>query len=150
MVVLRFVLVAFAAFAALGCGLFLSSAHSQTSPDSIAGEWTGKYICAQGITALRLNIAAGQGEAITATFNFGPLPENPGVPNGAYRMEGVYEPASRHLKLDGVRWIEAPAGYAMVGLDGRLKENGQTIAGAVPDLPGCTIFQVSRRSPLIG
>jgi hypothetical protein len=147
--VLRFVLVAFAAFAALGCGLFLSSARSQT-PGSIAGEWTGKYICAQGVTALRLTIAEKQGEAITATFNFGPLPENPGVPKGAYRMEGVYEPASRHLKLDGARWIEAPTGYVMVGLDGRLARDGKTIAGAVPDIPGCTIFEVSRGAPLIG
>jgi hypothetical protein len=37
----------------------------------------------QGITALHLNIAGGAGNAITATFNFGPLAENPEAPEGA-------------------------------------------------------------------
>jgi hypothetical protein len=38
----------------------------------------------------------------------------------------------------------------MVGLDGRLARDGKTIAGAVPDFPGCTIFEVSRGASLIG
>ncbi len=56
-------------------------AQAQTPP--ITGEWTGRYVCAQGITALRLTTEkASAAGAVTATFDFGPLPEHPEVPNG--------------------------------------------------------------------
>jgi hypothetical protein len=148
--VIRFALVSIFAFAALAGVMVLSDARAQARPSVIAGEWTGKYICTQGITALRLDIAQGAGQAITATFNFGPLPENPGVPRGAYRMAGAYDPASRRMTLKGVKWIDAPFGYAMVGLDGRMTSSGETISGHVPDLLGCTEFEVRRPVELIG
>ena len=146
---LRFALVAFAAFAALGCGFYLTSAHAQTSSASIAGEWTGKYICGQGITALRLNVSEAGNGAISATFNFGPLPENPDVPRGAYTMEGAFDPQTRKVTLRGIKWIKAPNGYVMVDLDGRMDADGARIAGAVPEWPGCTEFEIRRASPLI-
>jgi hypothetical protein len=146
---LRFILVALAAFAALGCGLMLSSAHSQAPAAAIAGEWAGKYVCGQGITALRLNVAdAGRG-VISATFTFGPLPENPDVPRGAYRMEGSFDAKTRKMQLRGVKWIDAPNGYVMVDLDGRLDADGDRISGLVPEWPGCTVFEVSRPPLLI-
>jgi hypothetical protein len=148
--VIRFALVSLSVFAALAGALALSDARADTTRPPIAGEWTGKYICAQGVTALRLSIAQGEGQAITATFNFGPLPENPEVPNGAYRMTGTYDPAARHMKLSGVKWIDAPFGYAMVGLDGRMTQSGQTISGHVPDLLSCTDFEIHRPAELIG
>jgi hypothetical protein len=128
----------------------LSDARADTIRPPIAGEWTGKYICAQGVTALRLSIAQGEGQAITATFNFGPLPENPEVPTGAYRMTGTYDPAMRHMKLSGAKWIDAPFGYVMVGLDGRMTESGRTISGHVPDLLSCSDFEIHRPIELIG
>src|SRR5688572_5758440 len=101
--------------------MFLS-AHGepqlQTS-SRVSGQWVGKYICGQGVTRLDLEIRqdpAGKANAITATFRFGPLPENPEVPKGAYRMEGTYDPASRRVLLEGVKWIEYPQNYIMVGL----------------------------------
>ena len=146
---LRFILVALAAFAALGCGLMLSSAHPQTPAPVIAGEWTGKYICGQGITALRLSVAdAGKG-GISATFIFGPLPENPDVPRGAYRMEGSFDSLTRKMQLHGIKWIDAPNGYVMVDLDGRMDADGARISGLVPEWPGCTVFEVSRSASLI-
>jgi hypothetical protein len=148
--VIRFALVSLSAFAVLAGVMVLSEAHADRKPSPILGEWIGKYICTQGITALRLNIAEGAGDTVTATFNFGPLPENPEVPKGAYRMAGTYDPASRHIKLSGVKWIDAPFGYVMVGLDGRMTSSGETISGYVPDLLGCTDFEVSRPVQLIG
>jgi hypothetical protein len=148
--VIRFALVSLSAFVALAGVMALSGAGADTKPPAIAGEWTGKYICTQGVTALRLTIAQGQGQAITATFNFGPLPENPEVPKGAYRMEGAYDPATRHMKLSGVKWIDAPPDYVMVGLDGRMTQSGDAIVGDVPDLFGCTDFEVRRPAQLIG
>ena len=148
--VIRFVLVSISAFAALAGAMALSDARAEPDRLTIAGDWTGKYICTQGITALRLSIAQGAGETITATFSFGPLPENPEVPKGAYRMTGTYDPASRHMTLSGVKWIHAPPDYVMVGLDGRMAASGEKISGYVPDLFGCTDFEVRRPVELIG
>jgi hypothetical protein len=148
--VIRFALVSLSAFAALGGVMVLSDARADSKSAGVAGEWAGKYSCAQGITALRLIVAPGQGQTITATFDFGPLPENPEVPKGAYRMVGTYDPATRHMKLTGVKWIKAPPGYVMVGLDGHMTQSGDTIAGDVPDLFGCTDFEIHRPVQLIG
>jgi hypothetical protein len=148
--VIRFALVSISVFVALAGVMALSDSRAQPAPPSIAGEWTGRYVCTQGITALHLDIAQGAGETITATFNFGPLPENPEVPKGAYRMAGTYDPASRRIKLSGVKWIQAPQDYVMVGLDGHMAASGERIAGYVPDLFGCTDFEVRRPVELIG
>ena len=147
---LRFILVALAAFAALGCGLMLSSAHSQAPPAAIAGEWTGKYICGQGITRLDLEIEQKAGNNLAATFSFGPLPENPDVPTGRYAMTGTWDPMLRRVQLEGVKWIEYPQNYIMVGLDGRMTADGGFIKGIVPTLFNCTDFEVRRPVELIG
>ncbi len=148
--VIRFALVGLSAFAALAGAMLLSEARADSPSRAIAGQWTGRYICAQGVTALRLDIARGAGEAITATFNFGPLPENPEVPVGAYQMRGTYDADLRHVRLEGVKWLEAPFGYAMVGLDGSMSASGERIAGHIPDLVSCTDFEVWRAADLIG
>jgi hypothetical protein len=151
--VIRFALVALTAAVAFASAMFLSTARAQTpgnASPSVTGEWTGKYICTQGITALNLQVASAGGNAIKATFSFGPLPENPEVPKGAYEMRGTYDPATRSVKLKGVKWIDAPLGYVMVGLDGQMAPSGQKITGYVPDLFGCTDFEVWRPVQLIG
>ncbi len=82
-------------------------AHAQ----EITGEWAGRYICNQGVTQLHLTIQkTGAGKGITATFNFGPPPENPDVPKGAYAMRGTYDPATRRMKLEGERRLGAGVG----------------------------------------
>jgi hypothetical protein len=48
-----------------------------------------------------------------------------------------------------VKWINAPNGYVMVDLDGRMDADGARIAGRVPEWPGCTVFEISRSAPLI-
>lgn len=117
----------------------------------ITGEWVGRYICNQGVTALHLTIQkTGAGKGVIATFNFGPPPENPDVPKGAYAMRGTYDPASRRIKLEGERWINQPFGYLMVGLDGKVAQTGEKITGYIPDLLGCTDFEVRRTAELIG
>jgi|JI10StandDraft_1071094.scaffolds.fasta_scaffold60466_3 hypothetical protein len=122
-------------------------AHAQ----EITGEWAGRYICNQGVTQLHLTIQkTGAGKGITATFNFGPPPENPDVPKGAYAMRGTYDPATRRMKLEGERWLKQPIGYVMVGLDGKVAQTGENITGYIPDLLGCTDFEVRRTAELIG
>ena len=149
---IRFILVALATAAALCGALFLSaSAHAQQAPTpAISGEWIGKYVCSQGITALKLNVSQSSSGALTATFSFGPLPENPNIPSGAYRMEGAFDPLTRKVKLHGVKWIEAPDNYVMVDLDGRVDTDGARIDGRVPpQWMGCSVFEVRRSAPLI-
>lgn len=121
------------------------------SAQDVTGDWTGRYICNQGVTALHLIIQnADKPGAIVATFSFGPPPENPGVPKGTYVMRGKYDRTAYRVTLEGQRWIKQPDGYVMVGLDGRMSADGDRIVGRVPDMDGCTNFELRRTSPLIG
>lgn len=130
--------------------VFIMLAPGAVAQD-VSGEWIGRYICAQGVTGLRLTIdKPTSGSMITATFAFGPVAENPQVPEGAYTMRGVYDPISRRVSLNGEKWIDAPFGYIMVGLDGYLSVNGDRIAGRIPDAFPCTDFEVRRPAQLIG
>lgn len=122
-------------------------AHAQ----DITGDWIGRYICNQGITALHLVIQnTAKAGAITATFNFGPPPENPEVPKGAYTMRGTYDQKTRHVALAGDRWVKQPFGYLMVGLDGSVTVEGDKLAGRIPGMDGCSNFELRRTTPLIG
>jgi hypothetical protein len=134
--------------AAFALTAFAPLAHAQQSRD-ITGSWTGGYVCAQGVTALRLTITRKAGDAVAATFSFGPRAENPGVPKGSYEMRGSYDAKAGHLKLDGVRWIDAPSGYVMVGLEGWLRGSGIYISGDVAG-PGCAHFDITRDNDLVG
>jgi hypothetical protein len=155
--VLRFALVSCAVIGCLAGVMYLTTAQADPQskkPFAVAGDWTGKYICGQGITRLDLHIEQGPykkggGTSLTATFRFGPLPENPDVPKGAYTMTGTWDPMLRHVQLEGVKWIEYPQNYIMVGLDGRMDPDGRRIKGFVPTLQNCSEFEVKRPSELI-
>jgi hypothetical protein len=145
--VLRFALVSLSAFAALAGAMLLSKAHGEPNKSAIAGEWRGSYICAQGETALKLTVTPVKTGAIEARFDFGPLPKNLEVPKGVYAMQGTFDPASRRMVLNGVKWIDAPLMYVMVDLDGRMIAAGDLITGKVPG-PGCTVFELRRDAQL--
>jgi hypothetical protein len=76
------------------------------------GQWKGAYGCNQGLTGLTLTIEGQDPSQVTATYEFYAVPENPGVPNGSFRMTGTYE--GGRLLLQGSEWIEQPEGYVMV------------------------------------
>lgn len=105
----------------------------------------GHYWCAQGRTELTLVIEDVDGDAVSGIFEF----DYPGggttdPANGSFRVRGSLEsntasiPSSRTVRLDGVRWIEQPDGYMMVGLVGTVSKTG-SISGTVKG-PGCTTF----------
>ena len=149
---LRFALVSCAAIGCLAGAMYLTTAHADPQLKKsipVTGDWTGKYICGQGVTHLDLHIEQGEGRQLTATFRFGPLPENPDVPKGAYRMTGTYDPTLRHVELEGVKWIEYPQNYIMVGLDGRMDADGGRIKGIVRTMQSCSEFEVKRPVELI-
>lgn len=140
---------ALTAFVIVLCGGAANAAPpSALARPSVIGGWHGKYVCAQGVTSLRLGITRQPKDRIAATFRFGPLPENPAVPVGSYKMEGSFDPKTRRIQLKGIKWIDATSGYLMVDLDGRLDPKGLRLTGKVP-FPGCTWFDLERDAEIV-
>ncbi len=131
--------------------LFASAAEAQLKkqPSPVAGSWRGKYVCPQGVTALNLSIVDKPGGQLEATFSFGPLPSNPTVPRGAYRMAGDYNARTGEVSLEALSWTKQPPDYVMVGVEGRLSELGLYISGEI-DGPGCGAFELVRAEDLLG
>jgi len=108
--------------------------------------WEGHYVCAQGKTALTLTLEGGP-DALTGTFEFGPLPENPGVPHGKYTLrgkairigDGIYD-----VELAPGQWIEHPDSYYMVGLRATSSREHDTLMGRITDR-NCGEVMLSRR-----
>lgn len=130
--------------------LFSTLAYAKPAdvPASVLGEWRGRYICSQGVTALKLTVSRKPDGKVAARFDFGPVPENPTVPTGSYLMAGVFDAKTRRLNLRGVKWLDDRSGYMMVDLDGHVSKSGDAYTGRVPDFPGCTIFDLRRAEPL--
>ncbi|MEO3876298.1 protein kinase [Nonomuraea sp. B12E4] len=109
---------------------------------SVAGRWTGTYVCNQGKTALDLTITESSPGRLKATFAFEADPSNPGVPSGSFAMSG--EVTGRALDLKGVRWIDRPGDYIMVDLLADLTgDRPATIRGSVLG-GGCSTFTIKR------
>jgi hypothetical protein len=118
--------------------------HPPSLQAELTGTWVGTYTCAQGLTGLRLDIQAAPGGSATATFNFYPVPSNPGVPSGEYTMTGKYTASG--IDLQTGHWVKQPSGYEMVSLaGGPLTDGGRTLSGNVATSP-CTTFTVTKAS----
>ena len=125
------------------------SVAASTAPTPIvfpSGEtrWIGVYSCAQGLTALELTIAHDPAtHALQAVFSFSEHPWNPGVPSGAFTMTGTFDPANGSMRLMQNAWLQQPAGYVMVDLDGVYRPAKEMISGTVAN-PSCTTFDLKR------
>ena len=120
----------------------LSLEQTATTP-WYEGTWTGGYDCGQGLTGLTLTIDDVGDNKVEAVFEFYEVPENPGVPSGSYRLEGAYD--DHGLVMEGVEWIERPAGYLMVGLESDFITRPDYFAGVVTDR-SCTAFLLERQT----
>jgi hypothetical protein len=135
---------------AFATALIATSAHAQ----ALNGTWEGRYVCGQGVTGLTLTVTDDHNpnapHALTATFNFYAVEENPSVPSGAFTMSGTHSPARNSIVLTGGDWLERPTDYEVVNLYGRHARttDGDVMTGAV-DLPIapelCTSFELHRR-----
>jgi hypothetical protein len=110
------------------------------------GTWEGTYVCRQGLTSIRLTIAAQSTNEIDAVFYFSAHPRNPSVPSGAFRMVGTYRVFNSTqipnlLELKPTNWINRPRGYGTVGLSGNVFPDEQRIVGEVTT-SGCDRFDV--------
>ena len=59
-----------------------------SNPSYLNGTWIGTYVCAQGLTSVRLNISAKNDNNIDAVFSFYANANNVNVPPGSFRMKG--------------------------------------------------------------
>jgi hypothetical protein len=80
--------------------------------------WRGTYLCGQGVTGARLTVQREAGSAIEARFDFFAVPMNPGVPSGAFELQGTVDVARHSIRLVPTRWIHQPLGYAWAGITG--------------------------------
>jgi hypothetical protein len=116
---------------------------SPANDTGISGDWQGTYSCRQGKIGLKLHLTQGAqlGDggviAVSGTFEFYPLPDNPMAPAGSYEVSGRL--AADKIIVSGQRWIDRPRGAGMVGLNGSL--SGVSISGKVTG-GGCAQFEL--------
>lgn len=121
----------------------LLTSCSVGTPVDATGRWAGSYTCSQGITGLTLDIGASIGGLVPATFNFYPLPSNPDVATGSFRMSG--ELVDARLVLLAGEWLDQPPAYRTVDLDGVVGHEARTYSGRVVGVAGsaCATFFLS-------
>jgi len=117
------------------------AAPAPVAPRTMSGEWSGKYVCRQGTTGVSLILSD---DGSRALFHFYSLPENPGVPEGCFRMSGGFDPASRTLDLTAGNWVMRPHNFLTLNVLGALDAGGQNFSGRVLGPPGCSDIFLSR------
>src|SRR5689334_5741412 len=75
------------------------------------GIFEGRYRCNAGLGGITLTIRSGSDKQLTAVLRFYSLPQNPRIPDGAYRLKGRYVPHARAVILNHRAWITRPPGY---------------------------------------
>ncbi|MFT3698935.1 MAG: hypothetical protein QM831_37655 [Kofleriaceae bacterium] len=90
--------------------------------------WHGTYVCAQGKTAVTVRLHH-DGDSVTGTFEFGPVPENPNVPHGLYEIKGSIHGDS--LTIEAGAWIEHPDHYVTVGFTGEMTHDHRLFHGHI-------------------
>src|SRR5205823_974096 len=109
--------------------------------------WDGKYKCSQGVTAMKLRITTLPDGTADATFEFGPIDENPNpIPHGTYKLTGtlyVSDAGELELKLVPDHWIDQPPNYTMTGLTAKSDKRFQMLRGKIDD-PNCGWLEVTR------
>ncbi len=123
---------------------FAGSARAADDAVALLGNWTGSYVCAQGETGVTLSLDAATGLSFNGSFSFFALPQNPGVPSGSFAIAGTFDPQSRRIAIEAVRWIEQPPGYIMVGMTGTVSADLTSIVGNLTH-PSCAGLSVSRK-----
>lgn len=107
------------------------------------GLWQGRYVCAQGKTALALQIIAIGPRAVRAVFYFHALASNNEVPPGCFAMQGTFDATTRRLTLLPTRWLARPPFYVWTGLSGTVSMGGGTLTGVISG-PACGGFSLVR------
>jgi hypothetical protein len=118
----------------------MAAASSAGSAGPETRTWRGSYSCGQGETGLEVTLRSLGQDRLEGTMSFFPLPTNPGVPRGCYRVTGQADAATRTIQLRGGEWVRQPPGYHVVDLSGRIGAD-HSISGQVLS-EGCGQFQL--------
>ena len=115
---------------ALGAGLALiGNASEAQEPATIARTWEGSYNClGAGEADLKLELTENAGE-LGGTLHFG-HPKG----TGSYKVIGRLD-AQGGFALVPQGWIERPAGFAALSLQGRMDPSGRRIEGTLTPCP---------------
>jgi hypothetical protein len=127
-----------------GAGGGASGAPAPGAGGRLAGEWNGKYVCAQGVTGLHIILAESGVANATALIHFFPLPENPKAAEGCFTASGWFDPASGNFNLQQQRWVMQPPRYLMADVRGKLDASGEMITGSLVGPPNCSLFFLAR------
>jgi hypothetical protein len=127
----------------IAIGLAVSAGTASTQKDRYSGEWSDKYVCGQGVTAMRLVVTGTGGGGVRAMAHFFPTPENPRVPEGCFTLTGLFEKNSGQLSLRREHWIVRPRNYAMTDFDGIVDADGKSFSGKLSGVPGCASFSLT-------
>jgi hypothetical protein len=133
---------ALAGVAAVGLALTTATAAAQTR--NAGGDWTGKYVCGQGVTGARLILSD---DGSRGVFHFYPLPENPRAKEGCYQVTGIFNNATGALAVVPGVWYMRPRGYMPAAFSGTVDERGQNFAGRIIELAGCASVFLSHAAP---
>ena len=110
--------------------------------------WTGKYLCAQGVSAVEVRIEAAPDGSATATFEFGPHDENPNpVARGSYELTGalfVDDKGVLQAKLTPDHWIDQPPSYVMIGFSASSSDPGQRTMKGKIEHSSCDWIEITR------
>ena len=112
--------------------------------DAIAGRWVGRYQCQREEIGFSLEISSGEGNRISAVFEFFPLPGMLSIPRGSFRMLGDYDRADGSIRLSSTDWIKRPLGFQSHDIEGQLVAYGATINGRILTT-GCAHFILTRK-----
>jgi len=117
-----------------------ATAQSRTA----GGEWTGKYVCRQGVTGARLILSE---DGSRGVFHFYPLPENPKVPEGCFQVTAVFNSTSGALAVIPGTWYLKPRNFMSVTFNGTVDTRGENFEGKIVGLDGCASVFLSRAAP---
>lgn len=113
-------------------------------PASLGSAWTGSYTCAQGMTALALEVEPLDVGRARARFDFSTYPGGSPLPEGGFLLSGTLDVASGVLSLHPDRWIAQPdPDWTMVPLTAVLDRAAGTASGRIED-PSCGALTLTR------
>ena len=129
-----------------GCSIAIGMtlpASAQTTR-SAGGDWTGKYVCGQGVTGARLILSE---DGSRGVFHFYPLPDNPRVPEGCFQVTAVYNETTGALAVIPGQWYMRPRRFSTAAFNGLVDQRGQNFTGRITGLDGCASIFLSRAAP---
>ena len=114
-----------------------------TPQASIAGTYTGSYICGGRTRSLTLAISGPENGLVTVHFTAYQPPESHDKPY-TFVANGQFDPATGKFKVMPLKWeTPAPPNIVMVGLTGTFDAKTNRVTGTI-DFSGCTTFEARR------